>query len=100
MKIREKRRLQPQYVSWCRIDIGLKKIHLVAHIGWAHTMNRIACNCGAIYEGVPKRFPRDPKPFKCLERGKELISGDYGVGGVADCRAAGTGSRAIQAGAP
>jgi hypothetical protein len=42
-------------------------------------MSRIACNCGAIYEGVPKRFPRDPNPFKCLECGKELISGDYRV---------------------
>lgn len=42
-------------------------------------MSRIACNCGAIYEGVSKRFPRNPNLFKCLECGKELISGDYRV---------------------
>jgi hypothetical protein len=43
-------------------------------------MSRIACNCGAIYEGVPKRFPRDPNHFKCLECVKELLSEDYRVG--------------------
>jgi hypothetical protein len=45
-------------------------------------MSRIACNCGAVYETVPERRPRDPNPFKCLECGKGLSSGDYRVGDV------------------
>ena len=43
-------------------------------------MSRIACNCGAIYETVPERRPRDPNPFKCHVCGKELIPGEYRVG--------------------
>ena len=44
-------------------------------------MSRIACNCGAVYETVPERRPRDPNPLKCLECAKESL-GDYRAGDV------------------
>jgi hypothetical protein len=57
-------------------------IYVAGRIEQAHIcfMGRIACNCGAIYEAVPLRRPRDPNSFKCLECGKESILEDYRIG--------------------
>ena len=45
-------------------------------------MNRILCNCGAVYEEVdPKDRARGTNLFKCLVCGKEIISAKaYKVG--------------------
>src|ERR1019366_1207270 len=47
-------------------------------------INRIQCNCGAVYEAVdPKDRARDLNLFKCLVCGKEIISAKaYKVGDV------------------
>jgi hypothetical protein len=51
--------------------------HIADHAERAHicAMNRIQCNCGAVYEVVdPKDRTRDLNLFKCLVCGKEIIS--------------------------
>src|SRR5450830_596434 len=61
-----------------------QSIWLAVHIERAHicAINRIQCNCGAVYEVVdPKDRARDLNLFKCLVCGKELISAKaYKVG--------------------
>src|SRR5450759_2752773 len=61
-----------------------QSIWLAVHIERAHicAINRIQCNCGAVYEVVdPKDRARDLNLFKCLVCGKEIISAKaYNVG--------------------
>src|SRR5664280_1822774 len=61
-----------------------QSIWLAVHIKRAHicAINRIQCNCGAVYEVVdPKDRARDLNLFKCLVCGKEIISAKaYKVG--------------------
>src|SRR5664279_1957828 len=61
-----------------------QSIWLAVHIERAHicAINRIQCNCGAVYEVVdPKDRARDLNLFKCLVCGKEIISAKaYKVG--------------------
>src|SRR5450759_6019382 len=61
-----------------------QSIWLTVHIERAHicAINRIQCNCGAVYEVVdPKDRARDLNLFKCLVCGKEIISAKaYKVG--------------------
>jgi hypothetical protein len=58
-----------------RVAVYIEQAHVCA-------MNRIQCNCGAIYEAVdPKGRTRDLNLFKCLVCGKELMSAKaYKVG--------------------
>ena len=57
---------------------------LAASLEQAHVcaMNRIQCNCGAVYEAVnPKDRTQGQDLFKCLVCGKEIMSAKaYKVG--------------------
>jgi len=55
-------------LAWTRLADHAERAHICA-------MNRIQCNCGAVYEVVdPKDRTRDLNLFKCLVCGKEIIS--------------------------
>jgi hypothetical protein len=59
-------------------------MHLAAYLEQVHNyaMNKILCNCGAIYDEVyPKDRIGDLNLFKCLVCGKEITSSKaYKVG--------------------